>query len=275
MQANGESRDGPTNNHNQANKVEGLLSYITLLERINKPAYDALILGMAVFAAVSIVAKWQKDFDFQLVMLTALCLVVFAFLLSAVVWIIQNHQIRLLISWFLTVVFLLWGTSLTCATLMPGVVRFIPAPACHIYIFADACSNARDRLGKERLQNEGPVAKVTPVAVPPIGYEPHDYQVSVYFDGAIDRDDVLKMTAELQKGGWSLQKRPQRGGVMRTRGALGYNEVRYNPASQSNEAAAAAIARLVQGANLTPVQIRPVPVPTIAANSLEVWFSRP
>jgi hypothetical protein len=275
MQTNDESRGGPANEQNQANRVVAPWGFLSRFKKENRPAYDALITGMAVFAAVSIVAKWQKEFDFQLIVLTALCLMGFAFLLSAIVWVIRNRQIRLVISWFLTIVFLLWGTSLTCSVLIPGLVPLIPAPACHIYILWDDCSNVRDRLAKERQLSEGPVATVTPVAAPTIGFNPHDYQVSVYFDGAIARDAVLKMTAKLQGDGWSLQGLPQRGGVMRTRAALGYNEVRYHPGSPNNEAAAAAVARRLQGENLTPVQVKPAPAPTIAANSLEIWFSRP
>jgi hypothetical protein len=70
MQPNGDSGDGPINKHNQANRVVGAWSVLNHLREINKPAYNLLILGMAAFAVVSIVAKWQKEFDFQLMVST-------------------------------------------------------------------------------------------------------------------------------------------------------------------------------------------------------------
>jgi hypothetical protein len=119
------------------------------------------------------------------------------------------------------------------------------------------------------------VPRVAPVPAAAVTFNPHDYRVSVYFDGAIDRDDVLKIMTGLENDGWQLQKLPQRGGALRTRGAAGVNEVRYNPTSPKNEAAAIAIARFVQQANLTRMQITPAPVATMPTNDLEVWISRP
>jgi hypothetical protein len=57
--------------------------------------------------------------------------------------------------------------------------------------------------------------------------------------------------------------------------AANVNQVRYNPTSPENEAAAIAIARFVQQANLTSVQIRPAPVAAMLSSDLEVWIGRP
>jgi hypothetical protein len=120
------------------------------------------------------------------------------------------------------------------------------------------------------------IAPVDPVEVPQGAIvRPENYSVSIYFDGKIDRDAVIAIAKDLEREGWQMRKLNERGGVKRDRNALRFNEVRFNPGSSNNEAAAAMVARVVQQANLTPVQIRPVKDMKIPSNTLEVWFSRP
>jgi TIR domain len=106
-------------------------------------------------------------------------------------------------------------------------------------------------------------------ASPDTPIKPADYQVFVQFAGVIQRDDVIAMSHKLSEKGWRVQG-ADRGGE-RTGSAAGYNEVRYSP---GDEAAAKALARLIQEANLVPNTIAVTPASGIDANTLEVWISR-
>jgi hypothetical protein len=112
-------------------------------------------------------------------------------------------------------------SSFVCSTLLPSAFYCVPRPACYFFdIFTTSCSDVRDLLAQQRKQTgDGvkPVPQVAPVPVSAVTFVPDDYQVSVYFDGAIDRGDVLKVMTGLERDGCQLRKLAQRGGARRQR----------------------------------------------------------
>jgi hypothetical protein len=141
-------------------------------------------------------------------------------------------------------VFLVWVSSFIYSILLPSAFYFC---LDLLVIFTTSCSDVRDLLVQQRKQTgDGvkPALQVARVPVSAVTFVPDDYQVSVYFDGAIDRGDVLKVMTGLERDGWQLRKLAQRGGALRSAAAANVNQVRYNPTSRENEAAAIAIAGL-------------------------------
>ena len=95
--------------------------------------------------------------------------------------------------------FLVWVSSFIYSILLPNAFYFC---LYLLVIFTTSCSDVRDLLVQQRKQTgDGvkPVLQLAPVPVSAVTFVPDDYQVSVYFDGTIDRGDVLKVMTGLER----------------------------------------------------------------------------
>jgi hypothetical protein len=139
-----------------------------------------------------------------------------------------------------------------------------------------APKNAAEAITPSALDRAAEQAYVPPRTAPPLPpaptatVTPSAYRVFVQFAGVLRREDMVTLTRSLAASGWNVQV-PDRGGE-RTSAAAGYNEVRYS--SSTSEAAARALAREVQQANLTSRAVTVVRNDTIPPQDLEVWISR-
>jgi hypothetical protein len=103
---------------------------------------------------------------------------------------------------------------------------------------------------------------------------PGEYGVSVRFAGALSRDDIIAVAAQLRADGWKLVPLPQAGDVMRDPNVT-RTEIQFNPNSPDDLTAATVVAHTIRQFRLTPQQVVATQDNNISAKELGVRIYLP
>ena len=243
------------------------LSVIEKLLVVNRPAAIIILTGLTVFAAVSIFQTFRIN-DLQGSILVAGYIVALGVALTVISNALHNPPIRTVVSWFITVLSILYASAIFVGAVFPSTPLVNP-PSC-LLRFWDDC---RGRGGLINRVAEGvPAPALTPVPKAPATslVPPPLMRVYVQFAGLLRREDVVSVSRGLRDTGWNVQGADQ--GGERTVAASGFNEVRY--LSPANEVAAKVLAQQIQATNLIKHPIAVTLNTNVRPDTLEVWISR-
>lgn len=255
---------------NTINQKDCSMTPIAVIEKllvVNRPVAIIILTGLAVFAAVAIFQTFRIN-DLQGSILVAGYIVGLGVALTAVSNALYNPPIQAVISWFITLLFILYASAIFVGAVFPFIPLVNP-PSCLLRFWEDC----RGRGGViDRVAEGVPAPALTPVPKIPATSlaAPPALRVFVQFAGLLRREDVISVSRGLRDAGWNVQGADQ--GGERIAAAAGLNEVRYS--SLANEDAARVLAQQIQATNLLkhPVTVRRNP--DIRPDTLEVWISR-
>ena len=220
--------------------------------------------GLGLFAAIAIAFSFGIDRDTAFLM--AAYFIGLTILLLLAVHIVSDPQIKRVLAWFLTSVFIIIVLALLFASFVQDQ-RILNPPYCLVQ-FWRKCTVVEEAIADRTTSQVVQNSKAIPA--PPRDVRAASYQVFVQFAGIIKRDDVQSMMKKLRDLGWNIQG-IDRGGE-RTTAAAGLNVVRYG--SPEDADAAAALAAAVQEISPSNAKIATEVSNGIKSKSLEVWISR-
>jgi len=133
-----------------ADAIAGPLDILRRLEKANKPAFRLLLAGVGVLAAAVLVARWKNTVDVQTIGLIGAYVVGFAALLTVFTVIFQDPSQKKALSWFATIIFIVWSVSVFISALLPGKTPFAPTP-CLVWFWED-CGKTTGNIAAKLLK---------------------------------------------------------------------------------------------------------------------------
>ena len=242
------------------------IAIIEKLLAVNRSAAVLILTGLAVFAAVAIFQTLQIN-DFKGGVLIAGYIIGMGLALTVISNVLENLLIRSVISWFITMIFILYSSTIFVSAVLSPTPLINP-PSCLLRFWED-CRGLGGVI--DRVADGVPAPTLTPVPRMPTtssGASPA-LQIFVQFAGLLRREDVIAVSRGLRAAGWNVQGADQ--GGERIAAAAGLNEIRYFPA---NEEAAKVLAQQIQATNLLKRPVTLQPRRDIRPDVLEVWISR-
>jgi hypothetical protein len=241
------------------------LSFLTEWAKANPQAAPIVMGAIACFAAAAVIGQFGIDLQASIPnVFYILGIGVFLLVLARVV---SNELMMRALAWFLLGLVVCWILAFIIHRSAPISVTSRQQLGCVVYFWKD-CVTVADN----EAQRTAPAPSAAgPLAAPEAGtdVDPRRYTVFVQFAGSLQRDAVRSLMQQLQSQGWKVQGVD--GGGQRTAAAAGFSEIRYPP---GNEAAAKALAAVVQSSKLSARPIGLSPNSSILKDVLEVWISR-